>query len=152
MRATPSSARASRPDARRARGANPRALRLVVVVALDCRSAAQCLGLAPLATLLWPSTLYAWLAETAATSPVVWDRCARELDRSLARWLPAYGDAAPAAVAAVLVARDGTCMGGEEVAAALWALVRRRDRSLDPLLDRLAREAVVLVARTCLRS
>lgn len=152
MRATPSSARAPRPDRRGARGANPRALRLVVVVALDCRSVAECLGLAPLATPLWPSTLYAWLAETAATSPAVWDRCARELDRSLARWLPAYGDAAPAAIAEALVARDGTCMGGEEVAAALWALVRRRDRSLDLLLDRLTCEAEVLVARTCLRS
>lgn len=152
MRATPSSARAPRPDRRGARGANPRALRLVLVVALDCRSVAECLGLAPLAPRLWPSTLYAWLAETAATSPAVWDRCARELDQSLARWLPAYGDAAPAAIAEALVARDGTSMGGEEIAAALWALVRRRDPSLERVIDRLAREAEVLVARTCLRS
>lgn len=125
---------------------------MVAVVAMDCRSASECLGVAPLAAPLWPSTLYAWAAETAATSPIVWERCARRLDESLGRWLLPYVDTSPEAIARVLCARGDTSMGGQEIAAALWALVRRRDRALDAIIERLAREAEVSIARTCLRS
>lgn len=132
--------------------ANARALRVVAVVAMDCRSAGECLGVAPLAAPLWPSTLYAWLAETAATSPTVWDRCARRLDDSLGRWLAPYVGASPEVIARALCERGGTTMSGQEIAAALWALVRRRDRAMDAIIDRLAREAEVSIARTSLRS
>jgi hypothetical protein len=127
--------------------ASPRALRLVAVVALDCGAVAHCLGGVIADLPIWPSTLYAWLAEAATRSPSLWERCASVLDEALAPWLAPYRHAAPAAIAQVLVEHGGAAMDGREVAAALWALVRRRDPTLHMLIDRLTREAEILIAR-----
>lgn len=125
---------------------NRRALRLVTVVALDRARVADCLdvGTEPLG--LWPSSLYGWLAESAARSPVVWDRCRAAVDDALAPWVAPFRQASVAEITQALTARDGA-MGGEEIAAALWSLVRRRDPALDSLVERLAEEAEILVTR-----
>lgn len=129
--------------------ASPRAVRLVAVVALDCGAVARCLGEAVADLPLWPSSLYAWLAEAATRSPALWARCEGALDDALAPWLTPYQDTAPATIAQALLEHAGAAMDGREVAAALWALVRRRDPTLDMLIDRLTREAEILVARRC---
>ncbi|MCZ7686575.1 MAG: hypothetical protein M5U28_50640 [Sandaracinaceae bacterium] len=65
-----------------------RALRVVLVLALDRASIASCLGAGRAeGHEVWPSTLYAWAAEAAARSPRVWERCARAIDAALAPWV-----------------------------------------------------------------
>ncbi|MCA9608988.1 MAG: hypothetical protein KC619_25480 [Myxococcales bacterium] len=124
-----------------------RALRLVAVVALDCEQAAACLGIARSDAPLWPSSVYAWLAEAASRSPAVWRRSERALDAALAPWMAPYVDRSAAAIAQALLAPESVAIERAEIAAALWALVRRRDAGLDRTLERLACEAEVLVAR-----
>lgn len=132
-------------------GTSRRALRLVAVVALDREEVAACLGVPGGDSSVWPSTLYAWLAEAAAASPVIWSRAAAALDRALGPWLAPHRDATAATIAYRLTAREARALDGREVAGALWALARRSDRSHRLLLDRLASEAEVLVARTSAR-
>lgn len=126
---------------------NSRALRLVSVIALDCASATACLGLVAADAPLWPSSVYTWLAEASARSPCVWRRCARALDDSLAPWLGAYGSRSAAWIAQMLLAPECAAIERYEIAAALWALERRRDPRLARIIDRLAREAEILLAR-----
>lgn len=127
--------------------ARERALRLVLAVALDCGAVAECLG-RPTPTDLWPSTLYAWAAAAAVRSSIVWRRCARALDVALAPWLGPYQDASAAAIVGVLSARDAaTAMTRHEIAAALWAIVRRHDPALARTSARLAMEAELLLVR-----
>lgn len=127
------------------------ALRLVLVIALDRDAVGACLGAGEaVSASLWPSTLYAWAAETAARSPRVFERCATVLDHALAPWMGPYADAPVGRIAEALSTADGAAaLAGPEVAAALWSLVRRRERGLEPILERLTREAELLVARAC---
>lgn len=126
---------------------SPRAIRLVAVVALDCEAAAAVLGVSLRDAPLWPSSVYAWLAEAAARSPAVWRRCARALDAALAPRLAPYVDRSVAEVTQALLAPESAAIEAPEIAAALWALVRRRDAGLERITDRIAREAEILVAR-----
>lgn len=133
----------------RAIGAHARALRVVLVIALDRSTVGACLGTERAREgTLWPSTLYSWAAQTAARSPLVWRRCAEAIDDALARWLPAYDDAPVARVAEMLSAREaGAVIDARELAAALWAVLRRRDAVLACMIARLAMEAEIAIAR-----
>ncbi|MBX3272454.1 MAG: hypothetical protein KF729_19500 [Sandaracinaceae bacterium] len=122
------------------------ALRIALVVGLDCAAVARCLGEPGELAGVWPSTLYAWAAETALRSPRVWARCATALDHALGGALPSSGSSA--ALARLLTERDGaTALCAREIAAVLWALVRRREPALAPMIARLTREAEILLAR-----
>lgn len=127
-----------------------RALRVVLVLALDRASVASCLGAGRAeGHEVWPSTLYAWAAEAAARSPRVWERCARAIDAALGGWVSPYEDASAARIAELLRLGDAA-MTGEEIAAALWTLVRRREPGLARITERLAGEVEVQLARACL--
>ena len=120
------------------------ALRIALVVGLDCAAVARCLGGEPgeLAG-IWPSTLYAWAAETALRSPRVWARCAPALDGALP-----VASGSSAALARLLSERDdAVALSAREIAAVLWAVVRRREPALVPMIARLTREAEILLAR-----
>lgn len=125
------------------------AMRIVLVLALDRATVGACLGVHAEDAGLWPSTLHAWAAETAARSPLVWSRCARAIDEALAPWMAPFEEASVACLAQALGAgQSTTAMAGHEIAAALWALVRRREWALTPIAARLAMEAEILVARS----
>lgn len=129
---------------------NGRALRLLLAVTLDRGMVSACLGSAHVdeRDALWPSTLYAWAAETAARSACVWQRCARALDDALAPCLPSYESASVAQIAETLTLREASAaLTGHEIAAALWAVVRRRDPSLQRVVERLTAEAELLIIR-----
>jgi len=128
-----------------------RALRVVLVLALDRAAVSACLGSARLREgPVWPSTLYAWAAETAARSPLVWCRCAAALDDALAPWLATYERAPVARITEVLSPRESAAaLTGQEIAAALWALVRRREPGLVLVTERLTSEAELLIAKAC---
>jgi hypothetical protein len=122
-------------------------LTLVLAIALDLESAAWCLGCgfdAPITR--WPSTLYRVLAHTAVDSAEVWSRCARLLDRCLQDAALPYAERSAAELAAVFL--DGReSLAGQELAAVLWCLIRRRCPSHDLVAERLSRELQVVAAR-----
>lgn len=122
-------------------------LRLVLAITIDLESAAWCLGCrfdAPI--MRWPSTLYRVLAHTAVDSAEVWNRCARLLDRCLHDAALPYAERSAADLAAVFL--DGReSLAGQELAAVLWCLIRRRCPSHDLVAERLSRELQVVAAR-----
>lgn len=138
-------------DADIATATTARALRMVLAIALDRAAVSACLGGASAHDgALWPSTLYAWAAETAARSPLVWRRCEIALDDALAPWLTAYERASVARIAEALSPPEtAAALAGHEIAAALWALIRRRERGLTLVTERLTMEAELLVTRAC---
>jgi hypothetical protein len=122
-------------------------LRLVLAIVLDPETAAWCLGCptdAPVTR--WPSTLYRLLARTALESPAVWRRCALILDRSLHDAVLPYIERSAVELAEVFL--DGReSLGGDELAALLWCLIRRRCSSHDLVAERLSLELEVIAAR-----
>lgn len=123
------------------------ALRTVLVIALDPTSAAWCLGRptdAPVAR--WPSTLYRVLARAALESPAVWRRCSLLLDRVLHDSLARYAGHTAADLAELFL-EGREALSGNELAALLWCLIRRRCRSHDLIAERLSLELEVVAAR-----
>ena len=123
-------------------------LRTVLAIVLDAETAAWCAGWRsseePLAR--WPSTLYRLLARAALTSASVWCRCSIVLDRALASPMRAYANRSPnELVELFLEGRDS--LSGEELAALLWCLMRRKSGSHDLLAQRLGLELEVVAAR-----
>lgn len=94
----------------------------------------------------WPSTLYRILAHAALDSPEVWRRCARLLDRRLCEATLPYADRSAAELAAVFL-EGRESLAGDELAAVLWCLIRRRCPSHDLVAERLSRELQVVAAR-----
>jgi len=122
-------------------------LRMVLAIVLDPQSAAWCLGLGTEAPVVrWPSTLYRVLARTALQSPAVWRRCSLLLDRTLHDAILPYSERPPAELAEVFLdGRDS--LSGDDLAALLWCLIRRRSASHDMVAERLSIELEVIAAR-----
>jgi hypothetical protein len=123
------------------------ALRVVLVITLDPVTAAWCLGCpsdAPVTR--WPSTLYRVLAQTALESPAVWRRCSLLLDRALHDSVVRYSEH-PAVDLAEVFLEGREALSGDELAALLWCLIRRRCRSHDLIAERLSHELEVVAAR-----
>lgn len=120
------------------------ALRLVALVALDRNVAAACLG-NPLqkAVQLWPSGLYGALAQSAAHSPVVWSRCRTVLDSALGSIYQLFDEHSAAEISRYYSHSRGA-VSTLELAAMLWALLRRCDAECFPILGLLAAELRVL--------
>jgi hypothetical protein len=120
---------------------------VILAIALDPETAAWCAGCpveAPVSR--WPSTVYHLLARAALGSPSVWERCAIVLDRALHDALASYAARSPAELAELfLEGRDS--LGGDELAALLWCLIRNRSASCDLVAERLALELEVVAAR-----
>ena len=122
-------------------------LRTVLAIALDVPTAARCAGLTTDGPVTrWPSTLYRLLARAAIGSPPVWGRCARALDRALARTIAQYQHHAPAELVNTFL--DGReSLTGEELATLLWCLIRKRSPGCDLVAERLGLELEVVAAR-----
>ena len=122
-------------------------LRMVLAVALDPQTAAWCAGCQTGAPVnRWPSTLYRLLARTALESASVWQRCAIVLDHTLSHALESYANRSPAELAELFLdGRDS--LTGDELAALLWCLIRRRSVSHDLVAERLGLELEVVAAQ-----
>lgn len=94
-----------------------RALRAVLVVALDRETLLRCLGAS--GGRAWSGTLYARAAEAALGSDGVWRRVREAVDLALAPWIPGFRDASTEDVEACL-ASSAEVLGMEESAAAVW--------------------------------
>ena len=128
-------------------GPREEVLRIILAIAIDHELAAWCMGQpsdAPIAR--WPSTLYRVLARAALQSSEVWWRTSLVLDRTLHAAVDPYRDRSAAEVAeAFAEGRDS--LDGEELAALLWCLLRRNNRTDDLVADRLSLELQVVAAR-----
>ena len=122
-------------------------LRLVLAIVLDPETAAWCLGCPMSAPIVrWPSTLYRVLARAALESGTVWRRCAHVVDKTLHEAVLPYAERPPSELAALFL--DGReSLGGDELAAVLWCLIRRRCPSHDLVAERLGLELEVVAAR-----
>ena len=122
-------------------------LRTLCAIALDQETAAWCLGSRQESSVeRWPSTIYAVLANAAMESSSVWRRCSAVLDRRLHGWIEPYTERSAAELAEVFSeGRDS--LGGEELAALLWCLIRRRCASDDLVAERLSQELEVVAAQ-----
>ena len=122
-------------------------LRTICAIALDQETAAWCLGARQESSVeRWPSTIYAVLANAAMESSSVWRRCSVMLDRRLDGAIEPYVERSAAELAQVFSeGRDS--LGGEELAALLWCLIRRRCASDDLVAERLSRELEVVAAK-----
>ena len=122
-------------------------LRMVLAIVLDQETAAWCLGLVADAPVTrWPSTLYRVLARTALESSAVWGRCALILDRTLHDAVLPYAERSAAELAEVFL-EGRESLSGDELAAVLWCLIRRRCHSHDLVAERLSVELEVVAAR-----
>jgi hypothetical protein len=128
-------------------GGRDEVLRAVMVIALDLETASWCLGCATGAPVSrWPSTLYRVLARTALESPAVWRRCALILDRTLHDAVVRYAEHSAADLAELFL-EGRESLTGEELAALLWCLIRRRCHSHDLVAQRLGLELEVVAGR-----
>jgi hypothetical protein len=122
------------------------ALRLVLAVALDRDTAADCIaGASGTGVALWPSSLYGVLAASAVRSPCMWCRCSRLVDASLGQ-LAGRFDATPPAALVELFVEGRDVLTCRELAALLWSLLRRRDPALNLLSERLGAEFEIVTA------
>ncbi len=128
------------------------ALRTVLVIAL---SPEEAMGLiAPSDDedphSLWSSAVYDVLAQQMLASRARWVWGAASIDRRLSPWLEQFQNRSPIQLTEAL--RDGRQVwDAQDLAALLWALVRRKDRALDPLFRRVAREIEIAVLRIAAR-
>jgi hypothetical protein len=130
-----------------ANGGRLEVLRIVLATALDVETAAWCLGCPNDAPVVrWPSTLYRVLAQAALHSERTWRRCGLLLDRTLHEPLQGY-EKRPAAELAELFVEGRQSLAGDELAAVLWCLIRRRCRSHDLIAERLGLELEVVAAQ-----
>ena len=122
-------------------------LRAVLAIVVDRETAARCLHHdKPAPVTRWPSTMYSVLGRAALRSPLVWRRCALVLDRALHDAVAVYAERPAADLVEVFL--DGReSMTGDELAAVLWVLIRRRCPMHDLIAERLSRELEVVAAR-----
>jgi hypothetical protein len=78
---------------------------------------------------LWPSSLFRLAASEALRRPSVWRRCEARLTRTLGDG-GAWSQLDDASLLDALH-RAGRCMGSQELAAALWLVVRRNPAGLN---------------------
>ena len=128
-------------------GRREEVLRLVLAVTLDGGMAAWCLGCdRDVAVSRWPSTVYRVLAQAAFQSEATWRRCAVLVEQTLYEQLRVYGSRTAAELAELFLEGRET-MSGEELAAALWCLIRQRCPSHDLIVERLGDELGVVAAQ-----
>jgi hypothetical protein len=128
-------------------GGQAEALRIVLAIVLDYGTAAWCLGWQGSGPVTrWPSTLYRILGRSALRSPCVWQRCALVLDRALHDAVAQYESRSPAELAELFFEGRDT-LNGNELAALLWCLIRRRSAPHDLVAGRLSLELEVVAAR-----
>ena len=120
---------------------------MVLAVTLDGEMASWCLG-HPRDTAIsrWPSTVYRVLARSAFNSPATWRRCALLVERTLYEELRVYESRPPAELAELFLEGRET-LSGEELAAALWCLIRDRSSSHNLIVERLGHELEVVAAQ-----
>ncbi len=120
------------------------AFRLVLINAMERRVAVACLG-APVdeAVSLWPSGIYGTLALAAAQSSLLWQRCRTLLDASFGPLSSRFFDTPPMQIAEVFAQARGN-LSSFELAAMIWALLRRSEACLDRLILRLGAELEVV--------
>lgn len=122
-------------------------LRMVLSIVLDPETAAWCLGQPACSPVTrWPSTIYRLLARAALESPRVWRRCALVLDRALHEATLPYAERSAVELAEVFL-EGRESLSGDELAAVLWCLIRRRCHSHDLVAERLSLELEVVAAR-----
>jgi hypothetical protein len=123
------------------------ALRLVLTIALERRVAIDCLrGNAEDGLSLWPSSLYGILATEAARSRTIWDRCSHQIERSLGDTGRRFLALPPSSLSRIF--RDGSqVLNNRELAALLWALLKRGEPMSKLLAGRLGAELEVLAVR-----
>ena len=128
-------------------GSREDVLRVIAAIALDHETARWCMGQpTDAAVVRWPSTLYRVLARAALRSPDVWWRTSIVLDRALHHAMLPYSRRSAAEVAeAFSLGRDS--LDGEGLAALLWSLFRRNNRTDDLVAERLSLELQVVAAR-----
>ncbi len=120
------------------------ALRLVLLAGIDREVAAAAMGFgAADAVARWPSGVYAALARTATTSPVVWHRCKTLLDATFGDVSDRFG-AKPASEVAQFISEGRSVLSVFEIAAMLWSLLRRSQATLDRVIARLGGELEVV--------
>lgn len=122
-------------------------LRTVLAITLDGATAAWCLGCpkdAPISR--WPSTVYRVLAQTAFQSSAVWRRCAVLVEQTLYEPMRVYESRAAAELAELFI-EGRESLSGDELAAVLWCLIRRRCPSYDLIAERLGHELEVVAAQ-----
>ncbi len=126
------------------------ALRLVLVISLGHVEASVLLadGEGGGAVSQWPSSVYCGLAEAMITEPRRWSITARYIDLQLERELRQFLSATPAELVASLSECRGGC-SARELAALVWAVARRNDSALEPVLERLAAEVEVALFQQC---
>jgi hypothetical protein len=122
-------------------------LRMILAIALEPETAAWCAGCSTGAPVnRWPSTLYRLLARTALQSESVWQRCAFVLDQTLGTVLEDYAHRSPVELAELFL-EGRESLAGDELAALLWCLIRRRSAPYDLVAERLGLELQVIAAR-----
>lgn len=122
------------------------ALRLVLAITLDRDTAAACMGVADdEATSLWPSSLYRVLSVAALASPAVWERCERCVDHALGPCAVRFENRSPAELVQLFAQGRDAC-SGLELAALLWAVVRRRCPAAAAISGRLGLEIETVAA------
>ncbi|MEM8606581.1 MAG: hypothetical protein AAGF92_05725 [Myxococcota bacterium] len=122
-------------------------LRTVLAITLDPTTAARCAGWpADAPVTRWPSTLYRLVARAAIGSPRVWRRCARAVDRALATMVAQYEHHADADLANAFV-EGREFLSGDELAALLWCLIRKRSSVGDLSAERRGPELQIVAAR-----
>lgn len=117
-----------------------RCLRFALIVGLDRRTAARCLGVrCTQAVRLWPSGLYTMLAHTAAASPEVWHRCQRALDRRFEGAVEHFSGASVFEIANAF-SQERELWTSEALAGLLWILAREHDHGAERVAERLSAE------------
>jgi hypothetical protein len=123
-----------------------------LTIALDRNVAADCLGEAAEDSLsLWPSSLYGILATKAALSRKVWDRCFRQIERSLGH-LGKRFDSLPPSSLSQLFREGAQALDNRELAALLWALLKRHEPMSERIAGRLGAELEVVAVRRSVAS
>jgi hypothetical protein len=126
------------------------ALRLVLSIALERNAAADCLGDDTENCLsLWPSSLYGILAAEAARSRAVWERCSQQIEHSLGESGRRFLALPPAALSQMF--RDNyQVFNNRELAALLWALLKRGEPMSELMAGRLGAELQVVAVKRML--
>jgi hypothetical protein len=134
-------------DSRHSAPADLHALRIALAVALDRETAAACFDCdIDGAVTLWPSSLYGLLATAAASSPRVWCRCLRLVDAELGPLAERF-ETEPLSHLVRLFIEGREILSTRELAALLWAVLKRREPASAFIGARLGAELEIVATR-----
>jgi hypothetical protein len=128
------------------------ALRIVLVVALSRDDAARLVDRPCIEgpVTLRPSSLYGWLTRQMLTSQRSWRHGAAHLDQRLSPWLERFHDRSAMDLAQAF-AEGRDAWSAPELAALLWALIRREEPAWRRVLHRLTGEIEIAVLQMTMR-